>query len=192
MFWVALSILDDGFTYLRFKMKPKGYYNQDWAWLIEGFHKKLDSWKYRSLTMGGRMVMMKSMLQNISIYCIHLYLMPWEIIHNIESIMSYFLCAGTQLQEKVHMVRWSTLVRPMEKGGWGFIDTSTFKKDLTLKNMWREVSENGVWSHIIKEKYMFGQNFSSRISNGAKKKSVISHIWRIIMHTLLRNLGHGN
>ena len=43
LFGVASSILDDGFTYLGFKVKSKGYYNQEWAWLIEIFHTKLDN-----------------------------------------------------------------------------------------------------------------------------------------------------
>lgn len=41
LFGVASSILDEGFTYFGFKMKLKGYYNNDWAWLIQKFHKKI-------------------------------------------------------------------------------------------------------------------------------------------------------
>lgn len=58
-----------------------------------------------------------------------------------------------------------------------------------IKNMWKVVSKNFVWSHVIKEKYMFGQTFSSWISSGAKNKFVISHIWRSVMHTLHWMLG---
>jgi len=136
--------------------------------------------------------MMKSALHNISIYWMHLYLMPREIIHNIEANMRCFLWVGTQLHERNHMVRCSTLPKLVGEGGWNFIDTSAFNKSLIIKNMLREVSGNGVWSHIIKEKYMFNQNFSSWISSSAKKKSIISHIWRSMMHNLLRNLGHRN
>lgn len=80
----------------------------------------------------------------------------------------------------------------MDKGGWHFIDTSTFNKALIIKNTWREVSGNGMWSHIINEKYMFFQTLSSLISSGAKKKSVISHIWGSMIQNLLRNLGPSN
>lgn len=85
------------------------------------------------------MIMLKLVLQNISVYWMH-----HEVILNIESIMNHLLWVGSQLQDKIHLVCWSTLARPIEEGGWGFINTSTFNKELIIKNMWREVSRNGV------------------------------------------------
>lgn len=59
LFGVGIRHIDEGITFLGFNMKPNKYGNKDWDWLVERFHKKLDCWKHRWLTIGGRMIMLK-------------------------------------------------------------------------------------------------------------------------------------
>jgi len=68
LFGVGIRHIDEGLSYLGFNLKPKNYCTKYWDWLVDRFHKKLDCWKHRWLTMGGRTIMLKFVLQNIAVY----------------------------------------------------------------------------------------------------------------------------
>ena len=92
---------------------------------------------------------------------------------------------------KIHMVRWSQIARLVEVRGWGIIDPGPSNKALFIKNMWRVVSGLGIWSHIIKEKHIYGQSFFTWITNVVRKKSQISYNWRnmiLVFQFLLGNV----
>lgn len=65
---VGVRQLDDGCTYLGFILKPNNYCNKDWEWLVVRLQKKLDGWTNRWLSMGGRMILLKFVLQNLAVY----------------------------------------------------------------------------------------------------------------------------
>jgi len=59
---VTYSHVDKGITYLDFRLKPKGYKNNDWEQLVDKIKHKLDGWKHKYISMGGRSVMLKSIV----------------------------------------------------------------------------------------------------------------------------------
>lgn len=63
----------------------------------------------------------------------HLFLLPREIIHMIDVIMGHFFWVGPNFNTKIHLVRWSDVAQPVVEGGWGLINTSSFKKPLIIK-----------------------------------------------------------
>ena len=91
LFGVGYKQMDEGLTYLGFKLRPKKHYNKDWDWLVERFHKRLDYWKHIWLIMGGRLTILKVVLQNKTVYWMHLFLLQKEIIKRIQSIMGLFI-----------------------------------------------------------------------------------------------------
>jgi len=68
VFGVSSSYLDDGFKYLGYFLKPNSYKVADWLWLVKKFEKRITLWAYRSLSMGGRLVLIKVVLHNILVY----------------------------------------------------------------------------------------------------------------------------
>lgn len=114
----------------------------------------------------------------------HLFLLPREVTKKIQSIMGYFIWAGTLLSGKFHLVKGSLIAIPIEEGGWSIIDPSAFNIVLIIKNMWRAASGTGIWPHIIKDKYMYGQSFTTWIFGGAKKKTISSYIWKSMMKNI--------
>jgi hypothetical protein len=57
--------LDDGFKYLGFFLKPNCYLINDWRWLLKKVEKKISNWCHRWLTLGGRYILVKSVLESI-------------------------------------------------------------------------------------------------------------------------------
>lgn len=126
LFAITSIHCNEGFVYLGFRLKPNKYGINDWDWLIDRFGKKLAGWTHRGLAMGGHMTLIKFVLQNISVYCMHFFMLPMEILHKIESILVRFLWSGHNQMGKMHLVRWKVIARPVADGGWGILDTFSF------------------------------------------------------------------
>lgn len=94
------------------------------------------------------MMMLKVVLQNITVYWMHLFLLPREVIKKMESIVGRSIWVGTLLHGKYHLVKWSLIARPIEEGGWGIIDPFAFNTVMIIKNMWRTATtlKYGHWS----------------------------------------------
>ena len=54
-----------GFKYLGYYLKPLGYGIKDWRWFLLKFKKKLSNWTYKLLSLGGRLVLVKSILMSL-------------------------------------------------------------------------------------------------------------------------------
>ena len=57
-----------GFKYLGNYLKPLGYGIKDWRWFLLKFEKKLSNWTYKFLSLGGKLVLVKSVLTSLVVY----------------------------------------------------------------------------------------------------------------------------
>ena len=48
-----------GFKYLGYRLKPLGYRSSDWRWMVDMFENKIKNMSYRSLSLGGRVVLIR-------------------------------------------------------------------------------------------------------------------------------------
>jgi len=60
--------LDDGFKYLGVFLKPNYYNKADWNWLERNFEKRISNWSHRWLSLGGRVTLVKVVLESIPVY----------------------------------------------------------------------------------------------------------------------------
>jgi len=106
LFRVIYNHVAEGITYLGFTLKPMGYINKDWEWLVVKINQKLDHWKHKCMSMGGRLIMLKSVMQNLSIYSMHPFWFPCEIIKRIKLIMGCFIwprAHDREMRGKIHL-----------------------------------------------------------------------------------------
>ena len=47
-----MDLIDSGFKYLGFRLKPLGYGLKDWRWIIKIFEDKLSHWTHKLLSLG--------------------------------------------------------------------------------------------------------------------------------------------
>jgi len=69
---VGLKRASDGFKYLGFNIKPCGYRNKDWMWLVDRFKSKINKWIHRWLSIGGRLIMIQVVLSQLFVLWCHL------------------------------------------------------------------------------------------------------------------------
>ena len=83
--------LSVGFKYLGFYLKPLGYYVNDWHWLIKKFEQRISNWTYILLSLGGRLIMVKSVLMGLAFYWFTLARMPKTIMKYLRRTIFNFL-----------------------------------------------------------------------------------------------------
>ena len=66
----------------------------NWSFLVDIFKKRLSRWKGSSLSIGGRVTLIKSVLENLPTYYLTLFKAPKKVIEKIEGIMKWFLWVG--------------------------------------------------------------------------------------------------
>lgn len=69
-------------------------------------------------------------------------------------MMFHFLWAGNISQHKWHLAAWDLLAKPKCLGGWGIKDLSLFNSALCAKSLWWVLFDPGLWSGIVKAKYL--------------------------------------
>ena len=75
--------ISTGFNYLGFYIKPLGYRSRDWNWLVQKFEKKISLWTHKMLSLGGRLILIQSVLSSIPVYWMGLAPIPASTLHKL-------------------------------------------------------------------------------------------------------------
>ena len=89
-----------------------------WWWLVKKFEKHVSNWTYCFLSLGGRLILLNSMLSGIPVYWFSLVKISSSILKEIKNIMINFLWVGVETSTISHLVRWEVISRPYCCGGW--------------------------------------------------------------------------
>ncbi|KAD4179295.1 hypothetical protein E3N88_27886 [Mikania micrantha] len=100
--------------------------------------------------MGGRIVLIKSVLNSLPSYFFALYRAPMAIIQKLDKIRRNFLWGGSERHNKIHWVAWEKVIQPKENGGLGLGSLSDINLCLLAKWWWRfKVEYNSLWGRVI-------------------------------------------
>ncbi|XP_038998009.1 uncharacterized protein LOC120123085 [Hibiscus syriacus] len=125
-----------------------------WDPVVLQFNKKLAGWKSNTLSLAGRLVLIKSVLYSLPTYYLSLFKIPSSVNSKLNSIMSKFLWGGGTDKNKIHWVSWSNVCKSKEEGGLGVLNISNMNRALLGKWSWRFANErNVVWRRLICSKY---------------------------------------
>jgi hypothetical protein len=83
-FNIQFISIDKGMKYLGFYLKPNNYRVADWKWMIQKVEKRIGNWSLCWLSLGGRIILAKSMLQSLPVYWLSLVKIPSSILHRIQ------------------------------------------------------------------------------------------------------------
>ncbi|GJR14453.1 reverse transcriptase domain, reverse transcriptase zinc-binding domain protein [Tanacetum coccineum] len=112
------------FIYLGLHVGKRMRFCDRWANIIDHFRSKLSAWKEKSLSIGGRLTLIKSILRSLPIYYLSLYKVPSKVINALEYIRSRFFWGFKENQRGISWVKWKTILLALaNKGGF-----STIKK----------------------------------------------------------------
>lgn len=138
------------FVYLGLKVGAKMSRINNWNSVIDVVKNLLVSWKAKNLSIGGRLILIKSVLHNLPIYYLSIYKAPKAVLEKIESIMRHFLWAGSSEEKKINWVAWDIISSRKKTGGLGIHKLQHVNDALLLKWTWRFKKEGpSLWKKVI-------------------------------------------
>jgi hypothetical protein len=87
-------------------MKPDRYKEEDWQWLIDRYEARLNHWCNKWLSMGGRLVLIKVVLESLPVYWMSLAHLSISILNKIRRLSFTFLWSGNKNKKSYHLCSW--------------------------------------------------------------------------------------
>ena len=112
--------------------------------------KRRSQWFNRWLSLRGRFILVKFILENIPIYWLSMVRIPTSILDIIRRRISTCLWLGQKVKESFHLLTWDRLAIPKDYGGWNFKNIYYFGKALVAKRLWRGLFSRSMQSDVIK------------------------------------------
>jgi hypothetical protein len=125
-----------------------------WSPVIDNMKKRLNVWKGRHLSIGGRVTLINSVLSSIPLYYLSFYRAPKKVIEELTRIQRQFLWGGSEGKNKINWVSWSNVCKPKSEGGLGLKNLEKFNCALLIKWKWRMlVEKESIWYDLLTHKY---------------------------------------
>ncbi|WVZ51089.1 hypothetical protein U9M48_002268, partial [Paspalum notatum var. saurae] len=164
------------FRYLGLPMHYRKLGNRDWKHIEERFEQRLSGWKGKLLSVGGRLVLINSVLSSLPMFMLSFFAIPKGVLKKLEYFRSRFFWQNDQHKKKYHLIKWDQIRQPKEQGGLGIIDLEVQNKCLLSKWLFKLANEDGMWQGLIRNKYLKSKPLGSGI-----KKPGVSHFWAGLM-----------
>ncbi|GAU31392.1 hypothetical protein TSUD_19380 [Trifolium subterraneum] len=131
---------------------------------------RLSGWKSRFLSFGGRLVLLKSVLQSLPVYALSFFKAPTGIISSIDSIfIKKKFGEGVEDSRKIPWINWKSICLRKEGGGLGVRQMREFNLALLGKWCWRMlVGREGLWFRVLVARYGMERG---RIRDGGRRGS---------------------
>jgi hypothetical protein len=81
--------------------------------------RRIDSWLSRNLSYAGRLQLLSSVLYNLQVYWIGIFVLPEKIIRDIEQKFNRFLWNGNTVGSTKAKISWKICVFQRMKEAWG-------------------------------------------------------------------------
>jgi hypothetical protein len=184
LFGIGGKDLADGFHYLGFFLKASRYTSKDWTWFVDNFRERILNWKHRYLSMGGRLILIKAVLESLPVYWMALAQIPATVLKTLRQHIFSFLWSGNKKSRSFHLCKWEDLSKPKTLGGWGLKHLPMFQLALSTNTFWRLLTTPGLWSSVIRAKYLhqLPVHLWFRFAEAQPKSG--SHLWKKLSATL--------
>lgn len=95
--------------------------------------KKIDGWKNKYFSEGGRETLIKVVIQVVPTYATACFRISSTICQEIEKMTANFWWGTKKKGSKIHWKAWTHLLERKDNGGLGFMDLNLFNKALLTK-----------------------------------------------------------
>jgi len=106
------------------------------------------------MCLGGRVVLLNSVLSAIPIFYMSVMKMPVSVWKKIVRLQREFLWGGVKRSRSIPWVSWAVVCQPKREGGLGVRDLRQVNLALLAKWQWRYlIGEGGLWRDILIARY---------------------------------------
>nr|GEU81705.1 RNA-directed DNA polymerase, eukaryota, reverse transcriptase zinc-binding domain protein [Tanacetum cinerariifolium] len=144
-------VLKTPFTYLGTKVGENMSRKEAWKEVVDKVLSRLSKWKTKTLSIGGRFTLFKSVLGSMSIFHISIFKVPSYVLKTLESIHSRFFNGQDHKNRKASWVKWDNVLTSRDKGGLGVASLYALNRGLMFRWIWQFYSQkSSLWIRVIK------------------------------------------
>ncbi|XP_012852582.1 PREDICTED: uncharacterized protein LOC105972190 [Erythranthe guttata] len=137
--------------------------------------KRLQGWKEKWLSKGGKEILIKAVIQAIPTYAMSRFKLPRYFTDEVQGSMAKFWWNDNR-GKGIHWIKWHDMCLSKDCGGLGFRNLDAFNTPLLAKQVWRLlVSPDSLLARIYKARY-----YPQSDIFGASLGSNPSYTWRSI------------
>ncbi|GJR30422.1 auxin efflux carrier [Tanacetum coccineum] len=134
--------------------------------LIEKVQNRVQDWKNKSLSIAGRLQLIRSVVSSMHIFWASVFIIPTRVLIDIEQIMRNFLwCPGSDSRGKAK-VAWDVVCLPKVEGGLGIRRLDYFNSALMDVPLWGNMTWG--WCKILQLRPIVREFIWYKISNGMR------------------------
>ncbi|CAM8926803.1 unnamed protein product [Rhodiola kirilowii] len=147
--------------------------------ILDKMWRKVNDWRCKLLSAGGREVLIKAVLQAMPVYMMSVYYVPRKIIGEMYKLISQYWWDKEE-EKGISWVSKGILQKNKCDGGLGFKDMYAFNDVMLMKVGWRMMKFPGLlMSQILTAKYCKGRSiFEARLGSNP------SSVWREVMKSV--------
>nr|GEX26393.1 RNA-directed DNA polymerase, eukaryota [Tanacetum cinerariifolium] len=169
---IGCSTLRTPFSYLGSKVGGCMSRIQSWNEPIERMECRLSKWKLKTLSIGGRLTLLKSVLVSMPIYHMSLFIVPKKVLHRMESMRSHFFNGAELSSKKSVWVKWKHVLASKDKGGLVVSSLFALNRALMFKLVWRFITQgSSLWARVIKALHGYDGKIVKQVYRLVSKKN---------------------
>ncbi|XP_051218974.1 uncharacterized protein [Lolium perenne] len=118
---------------------------------IERIIQRINGWKEKQLSIGGKEILLKAVAQAIPVYAMSVFLIPMGVCKKMMDAISSFWWGDDENSNKLHWMAWWKLCYPKREGGLGFRDFHSFNLAMLAKQGPEDMAHLLFQCHMARE-----------------------------------------
>ncbi|GJY28534.1 RNA-directed DNA polymerase, eukaryota, reverse transcriptase zinc-binding domain protein [Tanacetum coccineum] len=183
---IGCGILNTPFSFLGSKVGGCMSRIKSWDEVIDKMVNRLSKWKMKTLSIGGRLTLLKAVFGSMPIYHMSIFKVPMLVLQRMESIRCHFFNGNDLDSKRSIWVSWNKVLTSKEKGGLGVSSLFALNRVLMFKWVWRFFNQSdSLWVRVIHAIH----GVDGRISRAGNVR--YTPIWCDIIKEMDRLASHG-
>nr|GEW04786.1 RNA-directed DNA polymerase, eukaryota [Tanacetum cinerariifolium] len=159
---IGCAVMQNPFRYLGVMVGDNMSRKLAWADTAQKLRSRLSKWKVKTLSIGGRLTLLKSVLGASPLYNMSINKVPKGVLKEMEAIRCNFFNGADHAERKITWVSWDKVLPSKKNGGLGVSSFYALNRALLLK--W-----SLVWCSILREMHVLISKGFDFVSHGKKR-----------------------
>ncbi|KAK4395943.1 putative ribonuclease H protein [Sesamum angolense] len=121
--------------------------------IISRLRDLLQGWAMTNLSHGGRLALIRSVLQATPLHLLQVIHQPKSILITIERIFNGFFWGSYNGRKHIHWSSWAKTCFPVADGGLGIRSLADYVRAFSIKLWWRFRGKSSLWSEYLHGRY---------------------------------------
>ncbi|GJR26775.1 RNA-directed DNA polymerase, eukaryota, reverse transcriptase zinc-binding domain protein [Tanacetum coccineum] len=156
--------------------------------LIEKVKSRILDWRNKALSYSGRLQLIASVLSAMQIYWASVFLLPKNVIYEINKMLKGFLWCQGELTKGKAKISWKSICKPKEQGGLGIKNLQVWNEVLIVKQLWKVIAKKDtLWVKWVNTENLKGKSIweiTAKTNSSAGWKEMLKLRDKIRKHVL--------